>query len=169
MYNLYVGNTCYLNSGYKCTQYGSEATGRQNKNMVGLLVDGSYSYGTVPFASFDHSGTNVYDYNGSIVEEYVNNYKSLLETDYNISIAEARLISKEELKDPNTFACVEVGACSNNYPWIFGMSYWSSYYSEPHYIFAVNNRLGEVFPDGFTANYEYGVRPVIEVPKTFFN
>ena len=49
------------------------------------------------------------------------------------------------------------------------MSYWSSYYSEPYHIFAVNNRLGEVFPDGFTADYEYGVRPVIEVPKTLFD
>ena len=62
-------------------------------------------------------GTNYSDYNGSIVEGYVNNYKAIIESEYGVDVIEARLISYDELTNSETFACVEYDVCSDKYPW----------------------------------------------------
>ena len=52
--------------------------------------------GVTAFASEEQHGTNYNDYNGSIVEEYVNDYAELLESKFDVEIEEARLITYED-------------------------------------------------------------------------
>ena len=167
MYNLYVG-------GYYDTQtwtpYGDEATGMQDSTMLGVHGNMSLSKGTTPFSSATQKGTNYSSYNGSIVEGYVNNYKTLLESKYNINIVEARLITINELKDPNTFACefddTEDPNCINSpYPWIYATTTWTGTAYSEKYIWELDS-----FGDIIKYEYDYGgfwigVRPVIVVPK----
>ena len=157
MYNLYVGGV--YNSGW--TAYGDEATGKQDSTMLGYVSGQSIRNGTTAFSNTNST------YAGSIVEGYVNNYKTILEKDYGVDVVEARLISYDELTDSETFACVEFGMCSSKYPWIYSTSYWSgSAYS--------TNRVWRVSSGGFFGNFTYdsddfnGVRPVIIISKSNF-
>ena len=121
MYNLYVGGV--YNSSW--TAYGDEATGKQDSTMLGYVSGQSIRNGTTAFSSPTQKGTNYSDYSGSIVEGYVNNYKTILESDYGVDVVEARLITKDELTNSETFACVEYDSCPSKYPWIYSTSYWS--------------------------------------------
>ena len=79
-YNLYVGGEY---DGSSWTAYGDEATGKQSELAKGWLDGAVEWYGTTAF-----SNTNSY-YEGSIVEGYVNNYKTILEADYGVDVVEA--------------------------------------------------------------------------------
>ena len=158
MYNLYVGGEY---NGSSWTAYGDEATGKQDSTMLGNVSGQSIRNGTTAFSNTNST------YAGSIVEGYVNNYKTILEKDYGVDVVEARLISYDELTDSETFACVEFGMCSSKYPWIYSTSYWSgSAYS--------TNRVWRVSSGGFFGNFTYdsddfnGVRPVIIISKSNF-
>ena len=154
MYNLYVGGT-----GSKL--YGSEATGMQDSSMLGNTS--SSSNGVSVFSSASKKGTNYSDYNGSIVEEYVNNYKNILESDFGVEVVEARLITKDEL---SAFGCSWNKYCSTNYPFIYSTSYWTGTASNSEYIYGVfNDGLMDIYSYG---SYFYGVRPVIVISKDNF-
>ena len=94
MYNLYVGGS-YDSSTSTWTPYGEEATGMQDSTMSHLNTNTTIRNGTTAFSSDEKKGTNYNDYQGSIVEEYVNNYKRILESKYGVDIVEARLITYE--------------------------------------------------------------------------
>ena len=164
MYNLYVGGV--YNGGW--TAYGDKATGKQDSTMLGYVSGQSIRNGTTAFSSSTQKGTNYSDYSGSIVEGYVNNYKTILEEDYGVDVVEARLISHDELADSETFDCVEGYYCFDKYPWIYSTSYWSGSADTAIYVWSVNS-------DGYFSNdiYDYadffGVRPVIIISKDYFN
>ena len=157
MYNLYVGGV--YNSSW--TAYGDEATGKQDSTMLGYVLGQSIRNGTTAFSNTNST------YAGSIVEGYVNNYKTILEKDYGVDVVEVRLISYDELTDSETFACVEYDSCSSKYPWIYSTSYWSGSAK------GINN-VWDVFSNGTFGDSSYsrgnrnGVRPVIIISKSNF-
>ena len=165
MFNLYVGGE--YNNGW--TAYGDEATGKQDKNMLGWTSSQSIRKGTTAFSSSTQHGTNYSDYSGSIVEEYVNAYKTIIEEDYGVPVETARLISYDELTDSETFACVEYNYCSDKYPWIYSTSYWSGSARDSLYVWYVYSSGIFHFYDLYDLDGDFGVRPVIVISKDYFN
>ena len=171
MYNLSVGSRCRNG---QCDGLSGMETGMQSSNMKGYLnLADSIAYGVTAFSSDSQKGTNYNDYEGSIVEEYVNNYKTILEEDYGVNVVEARLLSVDELHS-DTFGCVgglsTVGSClDSSYDWIYSTSYWTGTPESDMYIWFVRSDgclgfLGEYHNDSY-----FGVRPVIVISKNYFN
>ncbi len=163
MYNLYVGG----DNNSRWTAYGSEATGMQDENMKGWIFEGHPFKGTTPFSNDSQKGTNYNDYNGSIVEGYVNNYKTLLESNFDVPVIEARLITNEELE--NTLGCSKLNykCTESSYPWIYSTTYWTGdVYSKKYVWYVFSNGNFSYAEYYFT---EIGVRPVIVISKDYFN
>lgn len=160
-YYLYVGNECNGSGlSLSCSPYGDETTGVQDENM-GVVVD-RLSGGSV-FSNSEYQGNVYSDYNGSLVQHYVNNYKNILENNYDVIIDEARLITYAELTNENTFACNTYNGCSDKYPWIIYGDYWTMTPYDDDYVWALSDRL---YYDTFLLLDVYaGVRPVIKISK----
>ena len=165
MYNLYVGGE-YNNNTW--TAYGNEATGKQDSTMLGYVSGQSIRNGTTAFSSPTQKGTNYSDYSGSIVEGYVNNYKTILEEDYGVDVVEARLITKDELTSD------EIGCSDTNYtckrsayPWIYSTSYWSGSARNSINVWRVDSN-GPFSSLGYDSVNNFGVRPVIIISKSNF-
>ena len=165
-YNLYVGSEC--TSSTSCVPYGDEATGIQDENMKGWVTNNDPKCGVTVFSSDTQKGTNYNDYSGSIVEGYVNNYKILLESNFGVEVAEARLITKDELTNSETFACSMFNNCSDKYPWIYSTSYWtgSAYSTDIVWQVFYSGSFARDF--SYDTNYRFGVRPVIVISKSNF-
>ena len=155
-YNLKVGGV--YNSGY--TAYTpEEVTNLQDPEMIGWISGQSEWKGTTPFSSSEVHGTNYSSYEGSIVEGYVNEYKSKLEA-IGVEIEEARLITKEELEG---LGCSSSGfTCSSAPSFIYSTSYWSCSPDNINYVWNVysNATFGNSYY-GYSNNF--GVRPVIGI------
>ena len=161
-YNLYVGSSCTADD--SCTPYSDEATGMQDSTMLGRVYTTELRKGTTAFSSDEQKGTKYTDYEGSIVEGYVKNYKALIE-DFDIKIKEARLITKNELMNKDTFACNE--SCSTEYPWVYSCSYWVGSSIGDSILYYVLSNSG--FNGAYYYDYDYfGVRPVITISKSEF-
>ena len=163
-YNLYVGGE--YNSSW--TAYGNEATGKQDSTMLGYVSGQSIRNGTTAFSSPTQKGTNYSDYSGSIVEGYVNNYKTILEEDYGVDVVEARLITKDELTSD------EIGCSDTNYtckrsayPWIYSTSYWSGSAFNASNVWIVFSN-GDFYDIDYSNGRSFGVRPVIIISKSNF-
>lgn len=164
-YNLYVGG--YWNTegdtwDEQWVPYGDEATGMQDSRMLGIQENEKIYHG---IAHHNLGGIYPLVYSGSLIEEYVNNYKNILESYYNVDIVEARLITKEELKDTSTFNCPFDGLCSTQYPWIYSTSYWTMSVSD----FGESETAVILSWGMLTDTYDYyncfGVRPVIVISR----
>ena len=165
MYNLYIGNEC--EAANSCIVYGDETTGRQESNMKGYVSKQLPRKGTTVFSSALQKGTNYSDYNGSIVEEYVNNYKIILEEDYGINIVEARLITVEELTNEDIGCSTSTKSCANAPNFIYSTSYWTGSASENYFTWIVYSY--STFDLGYCLNEDsLGVRPVIIISKSLF-
>ena len=164
MFNLYVGNS--VDSSWNVTPLESP-TGKQEQNARGY-VRGEFPFiGTTAFSSSTQHGTNYSDYSGSIVEGYVNAYKTIIEEDYGVPVEAARLISYDELTDSETFACVEFDYCSDKYPWIYSTSYWSGSADDANYVWNVIS-IGRFYSIEYDYDSNFGVRPVIVISKDYF-
>ena len=121
-------------------------------------IDGQSEWkGTTPFSSSEVHGTNYSTYEGSIVEGYVNEYKSKLEA-IGAEIEEARLITKEELEG---LGCSS-GTCSSAPFFIYSTSYWSGSAYDTDNVWRVNSTAS--FGGNFyTYGRNFGVRPVIGI------
>ena len=167
MYNLYVGNQFDDDNG---TIPLANPTGKQSELAIGWFLRYSSTnpiIGATAFSSDTQKGTHYSDYSGSIVEGYVNNYKTILESDYGVNVESARIITKDELV--NTFGCNESEyTCKGSaYSWIYDTTYWtgSAYDNESLWRVSTGGGFGffaYVFADGF------GVRPVIIISKSLF-
>ena len=167
MYNLYVGNQYDDDNGVVPL---ASPTGKQSELARGGFDGYSTTnpiIGTTAFSSDTQKGTNYSDYSGSIVEGYVNNYKTILEEDYGVDVVEARLITKDELTNSETFACVEYDYCSDKYPWIYSTSYWSGSANGSHDVWGVHS-IGDFNYDYYSYDADFGVRPVIIISKSNF-
>lgn len=162
MYNLHVGNSVDDTA----TPL-SNPTGIQNSKAIGYFVGYSSEnpiIGTTAFSSSSQKGTNYSDYNGSIVEGYVNNYVSYLEG-LGVNIEEARLISIEELE---TLGCSsDDNTCGGAPEFVYKTSYWSG-------SAVASNIVWYVFSSATVARRHYsdddkvGVCPVIEISVSEF-
>ena len=156
-YNLHVGNS--VDADWIETPLASP-TGKQSELAKGWLDGAEEWYGTTAFSNTNST------YEGSIVEGYVNNYKTILEADYGVDVVEARLISFDELTDSETFACVEYGKCSDKYPWIYSTSYWSGSANTSNSVwFVISN--GNFGPSNYSDDAGFGVRPVIIISRDY--
>ena len=164
IYPLYVGGADIK----EWIAYGDEATGMQDSNMRGSIpMVGENEYGVTPFSSDAKKGTNYSSYNGSIVEEYVNNYKTLLESKFNVDVVETRLLSEDDLI--YTFGCSFDGrTCSGTkYSWLYDKTIWTgvSYDDENIYYLYVR---GEFEPLPYFSTSVAGVRPVVVISTDYF-
>ena len=166
-YNLYVGGSYNRSTGV-WTAYGDEATGMQNSKMIGYSPYISPTLdGITPFSTSEQKGTNYSDYQGSLVETYVEKYKTLVEKQAEIKIEAARLVTKNEVTNQETFACVERGSCSTTYPWIYNTSYWIETPSSATYIWRISSDKS-FYPYPYSNSDGFGVRPVLIISKEYF-
>ena len=162
MYNLYVGNECTSSS--SCTPYGEEATGKQDSEMIGRPPDNSYPRrGITAFSSDEQKGINYTDYNGSIVEEYVNNYNNYLIMK-GVTPVEARLITRDELI---SLGCSD-SSCSNAPSWVYATTYWSGSANDSVIVLRVNS-VGAFVISYYNIDDVAGVRPVIVINKNLID
>ena len=155
-YNLHVGN---IITGIDGNDYImnpiTDPTGIQDSSMLGSSwsLDGEPIdlpwYGVVDYDGF---------YEGSLVEDYVNNYVTFLEEIVGDNmIIESGLLSREYIED--SIACPDNDYCPNTYPFIYSTSYYPDY--------------GSIYSDGFYMPgigraSDCGVRPVIRVWEWIF-
>ena len=135
---------------------------------------------TTPYNVFKGSSSIKYsDYAGSLIEGYVNSYKTTLES-YGITISEARIPTTDELdglkKEKCDTACNNIPGqgvvcydanCRIELPdWAYTTAYWTSTPYDKVTIFTVNT-------DGTYGEIEYteslGIRPLIAISKDYFN
>ena len=159
MYNLYVGNS--VDSDGNVTPLASP-TGKQSELAKGYVDGAEEWYGTTAFSNTNST------YEGSIVEGYVNNYKTILEADYGVDVVEARLISYDELTDSETFACVEYDYCSDKYPWIYSTAYWSGSADHAYDVRGVDGDGYFAHGNFYDFDDHFGVRPVIIISRSLF-
>lgn len=155
MYNLRVGNS--VDEERNVTPLTNTA-GIQDSEARGYVAGEFPFIGTTAF-----SNTN-FTYSGSIVEGYVNNYKTYL-TNMGADISSARLITKAELEK---LGCNEDNySCSDAPSWVYSTSYWSGSASDAYGVWYVYSYAYFDFTN-YYSDLEFGVRPVIEIPLTEF-
>lgn len=159
MYNLYVGNS--VDSDWNVTPLASP-TGKQSELARGWIDGADEWYGTTAFSNTNST------YTGSIVEGYVNNYKTILESDYGVDVVEARLITKDELtSDEIVCSDTDYTCTGSTYPWIYSTSYWSGSACNANTVWYVGS-FGYFYNDIYRNVYNFGVRPVIIISKSLF-
>ena len=146
----------------------ADQTGLQDeicKGALNSLSDGAIFpiNCVIEFANDTKKGTNYNDYEGSLVEEKVLNYKNYLES--YVDVNEARLINLDELKD---LGCSSTNMCQDSsYEWMKSTSFWTNVKKDTNELYAVYNILP--FSTAFSYSYPlFGVRPVIVVSKSNF-
>lgn len=157
-YNLHVGS--YVDQSY-VPKLLEEPTGRQNENAIGF-----WSYfpwvGITYFATTEKHGVNLNSYEGSIAEEYVNEYVQYLSS-LNATILESRLITKDELVKLGcgTFDCKDAPS------WVYNTSFWTQTPPGTNTTMLWYVNRGATFDSDATVNESIvlGVRPVIVIPN----
>ena len=146
----------------------ADQTGLQDeicKGALNSLSDGAIFpiNCVIEFANDTKKGTNYNDYEGSLVEEKVLNYKNYLES--YVDVNEARLITLDELKD---LGCSSTNMCQDSsYEWMKSTSFWTNIKKGTNELYAVYSILP--FSTSFSYSYPlFGVRPVIVVSKSNF-
>ena len=159
-YNLYVGGEYdYDNSVY--TPYGDEATGIQDSTMLGYVSGQNIGKGITAFSSDSQKGTNYSDFNGSIVEGYVNNYNNYLKTQ-GVAPIEVRLITKDELISLGCSGSI----CQSAPSWVYATSYWSMSSVSVASVYRIKSNGEFGYGLNYHDNQHFGVRPVIVIDKS---
>lgn len=167
-YNLLVGNQY---DGTTATPL-PNPTGLQDETALGN-VSGSYPYiGVTEFSNDSKHGTEYATYEGSVVEEYVNNYVEYLKEHGAPSNITGNIMTKSAI----------IGLCSD-YPdetWCAPIhseiecldtsSYWTKTmeYSETLWVIdLIGDEVYLEYSNGYCSNDKYiGVRPVITISKS---
>lgn len=122
-----------------------------------------YTYASTVFSSNTQKGTNYSDYNGSLVEKYVNKYVSYL-TEKSLILMEARLITKDELIE---LGCVEEEtSCTGAPDWVYYIDYWTGSSYDNNNVYALDHS-GEFGYVPYDMTDYFGVRPVITISKDY--
>lgn len=155
MYNLRVGNS--VDEEWNVTPL-TNTTGIQDSEARG------YVEGEIPFIGTTAFSNTNSTYSGSIVEGYVNNYKTYL-TNMGADISSARLITKAELEK---LGCNEDDySCSDAPSWVYSTSYWSGSARDTDFVWIVNS-FATFDGDYYSDDIPHGVRPVIEISLSEF-
>ena len=159
MYNLYVGNS--VDSSWTATPLASP-TGKQDQNARGY-VSGEFPF--IGTTAFSNTGTA---YAGSIVEGYVNAYKTIIEEDYGVPVEAARLITKDELTSEDIGCSADDYTCTTSeHVWIYSTSYWSGSADDSYFVWYVGS-TGGFYGGNYSTGSSFGVRPVIVISKDNF-
>lgn len=110
----------------------------------------SGSYGSYPAYVYD-SKCNSY--------KYLESYKSYLQSIEN-AVSNVRLIKYEELL---SLGCTS-SSCTSTYDWTYSTSYWTGTAANTSSIRMIYNN-GSVYFFSYSANYNFGIRPVVEVSR----
>ena len=151
-YNLEVGNN--KNSLYPVT---TEKNLQSEKTL-------ETNYGVVAFSSTSEKGTSYTDYEGSIVQNYVNIYATKL-AEKGINAKEVTLLSLEELK---LLGCSsDEFTCENAPEFVYSMQYWTKTKYNDTNIWCVRNNkeLSYIsYKSGNVSNTStFGVRPTVYI------
>ena len=163
MYNLYVGNQFDDDNGVVPL---ANPTGKQSETAKGWFSGYSATNPIIGATAFSNTNST---YAGSIVEGYVNNYKTILESDYGVDVVEARLITKEELTSEE-IGCIKEGGytCSNAPSFIYSTTYWSGSADNTFSVWRVRSD-GDFKRDiNYSSGSSSGVRPVVIISKSLF-
>ena len=179
-YNLYVGYS--IDSDWNYTKLTNNIGIQNNKALGGFsgseYVEPIYDFpwiGVTEFSNNELQGINGSDYNGSLVEEYVNNYNAYLITK-GVTPIDTRLITYDELinlgcrGEIDSFDEYVPGSCSDAPNWIYATSYWTK---TPEYGVSTS-RLYIVDRSSYFSSASYyfqeafGVRTVIVISKDYF-
>jgi hypothetical protein len=148
-YNLHVGNS--VDEAGNVTPLTSP-TGIQDSDAKGAY-NSTYPYiGVTTFFSPS--------YDGSIVEGYVNSYKTHLEN-IGADVLGARLITIDEIG--NLGCHIASSDCSNAPSWVYSTSYWSESPYTTDWGWVIRSSVGVDIGCYYDYNYNLGVRPVIEI------
>lgn len=157
-YNLEVGNA--TNSQHPA----EKETYLQSSRAIGIKEE-SPTYATVKFSD------NSQQYEGSIVEGYVNKYKEKLVSMGLDETTEATIISKEELDalGCNSNSYVGSHTCSRAPAFVLNTSYWTRSPDDydTNYVWYVESD-GGFGRSGYSNGYNFGVRPVLTIPTILF-
>ena len=170
---------------------------KQDDSALGFSYESDWVYkfpivGTTPFSNDSKKGVNYSDYEGSIVESYVDEYDSYL-SNLGVILDDVRLISYDELIElgcENEIAEDNWGRyCTNAPSWVTSTSYWTGTpdltevenytwydpYLEKNIQYDNGMNVWTIGIEGphltsYHAEYYfmYGVRPVITIAKTQF-
>ena len=165
MYNLYVGN---IVDEFDESVPIVNSTGMQDSTAIGYNYDFVNDVLLFPFIGVTAFSENSPNYNGSLVEGYVNDYKIKLKEIYDVNIIEARLITEDELISEEIGCSLDkIGTCEGAPSFIYSTSYWTSTEGESDRIsyVDVNSDINNEF---YFLSGRVGVRPVIIIPKQDF-
>lgn len=198
-YNLKVGGIFYDNTESFYSKNDS-GFGLQSKEAKGYAYDETVLKGGLPFSSTNYwdgtatypidvydavnyvtapdfsttcnNANNCYKTPGYSIAYYVEQYKSMLATNYGQTIKRSRLLTLSEATD-SSIGCTydienEFGYCptTGDSSFITNTSFWLGTTSYSDCILHVNLDDGYVSNDGSYDNSLYGVRPIIVVEKS---
>ena len=127
--------------------------------MLGGGSNRTIGKGVTEFANNETKGTNYTDYEGSLVQTYVNAYNTKL-LEFGLEPKEVSLISKEEL-DILYGSTLEQGALDSWAPeWLDSSSYWTKTYFYGNNIYRIVTDNG-LYGSAYSAYH--GVRPVVYI------
>ena len=96
----------------------------QSSTALGCAWDLNTYEDIYPFVGVTAFSNTSTDYSGSIVEGYVNNYKNLLENKFDVEIANARLITMDELYSDEIGCSSDLNTCLGAPEWVYSTTYW---------------------------------------------
>ena len=160
-YNLYVGYI--ITEEYERVLI-EDPTGIQDSRAIGETYNLEPPFiATTAYADSSQMGEKYSDYNGSIVEGYVNSYSDYLSS-LSVNVIEARIITKDELVD---LGCIPSDlSCRGAPSWVYTSSYWTSTAYSDGEVWFVGS--GGFFDGDYNwgPDYKMGVRPVITISKS---
>lgn len=159
-YNLDVGGV-YENDFWSANDV-EDMSGMQSSFLLGYSQVNSVHFGTTPFADSNYCNGYCSNYSGSVVENYVLNYKTKVE-EFGIDVRIARLILDSELTDKETFNCEYLVGCSSKFSWIYSTSYWTGTATNDTNLWAVTR--DNTYDDNIYSSYRFGVRPVLIISR----
>ena len=121
------------------------------------------------YANEEKRGQYINDYDGSIIQEYIDNYNNYLNS-LGVLIVNVRSIYARELYKLGCWfkfdAIAGAGSCLDAPTWIYSTSYWVDETHGDVFIYGVlgNGNLEMFFP---LSEFRLGVRPVITISRDY--
>lgn len=161
-----IASKSKINNGYKIRKLSLQS--KYGNNYP------SYVYDTNPTVEVEKDG-ETYNYPVPSISRYVENYKNIL-SDYGAVISEARILTYDEVTASGTNCSgysayneeydttVHFGLCTGD-SFLLNTSYWLGTATSEYGVYAVNSK-GAIYENSYTNYGDYGVRPVIVIPKS---
>ena len=161
-YNLKVGADIIDSSTAVKHLETEERYNLQDPTMLGRIGSTYPRNGTIAFSTDSQHGTAITDYSGSLAEQIINSYVSIL-TSKGASIIDSRTMTKEELDVLVGFIIVNNSDLTSQYSdWLCSTAYHLNALSETRLWMMHDCKMYFGSP---TIGNEFGIRPVIIISK----